>query len=199
MQRTSFADMTCSIARTLDVAGEWWSPLILRDVHLGITRFDELHRDLGISRKVLTERLERLVEQGVLERHAYSQHPLRYDYLLTEKGRELVDVLLAMVAWGDRWTAGELGPPVLLRHRRCGQLTHAEIRCAQCDEPLHAEEVEVEPGPGGSAGPGTRLVAERLAGHPRGQSTTKHGEQTDAEGINLAKELTEHRESGGGA
>jgi DNA-binding HxlR family transcriptional regulator len=163
VQRTSFADMTCSIARTLDVAGEWWSPLILRDVHLGITRFDELRRDLGISRKVLSERLERLVEQGVLERRAYSDHRHRYDYLLTEKGHELVDVLLAMVAWGDRWTAGESGPPVLLRHERCGELTRAEIRCASCGEPLHAEEVRVEPGPGGSAGPGTRVVAERLA------------------------------------
>jgi DNA-binding HxlR family transcriptional regulator len=179
MQRTSFGDMTCSIARTLDVAGEWWSPLILRDVHLGITRFDELHRDLGISRKVLAERLEHLVEQGVLERHAYSEHPLRHDYLLTEKGRELVDVLLAMVAWGDRWTAGEHGQPVFLRHSRCGELTHAEIHCAQCGEPLHAEEVEVEPGPGGSAGPGTRVVAERLAGRPRGMSTVEQGELSD--------------------
>jgi DNA-binding HxlR family transcriptional regulator len=168
MQRTSFADITCSIARTLDVAGEWWSPLILRDIHLGITRFDELRRDLGISRKVLTERLERLVEHGVLERGAYSEHPPRHNYLLTEKGRELVDVLLAMMAWGDRWTAGEQGAPVLLRHRRCGELTSAEIRCACCGEPLHADDVTVEPGPGGSAGPGTVVVAERLAAldHP---------------------------------
>jgi DNA-binding HxlR family transcriptional regulator len=169
MQRTSFADMTCSIARALDVAGEWWSPLILRDVHLGITRFDELRRDLGISRKVLTERLDRLVEQGVLAKRAYSARPPRHEYLLTDKGRELVDVLLAMVAWGDRWVAGESGPPVLLRHRGCGELTHAEIRCATCGEPLHADEVTVEPGPGGSAGPGTRVVAERLA-RQRGDS-----------------------------
>ena len=164
MQRTSFADMTCSIARTLDAAGEWWSPLILRDVHLGITRFDELQRDLGISRKVLSERLERLIEQGVLERRAYSQHPPRHDYVLTEKGGELVDLLLAMLAWGDRWKAGDKGPPVLIRHLGCGELTRAEIRCACCGEPLRADEVVVEPGPGGSAGPGTRVVAERLAG-----------------------------------
>jgi DNA-binding HxlR family transcriptional regulator len=163
VQRTSFADMTCSIARTLDIAGEWWSPLILRDVHLGITRFDDLRRDLGISRKVLSERLERLVEHGVLERRAYSERPPRGDYVLTQKGRELVDVLLAMVAWGDRWTAGEAGPPLLLRHRACGELTQAEIRCARCGEPLHAGEVTVEPGPGGSAGAGTRVVAERLS------------------------------------
>jgi DNA-binding HxlR family transcriptional regulator len=172
MQRTSFADMTCSIARTLDVAGEWWSPLILRDVHLGITRFDDLRRDLGISRRVLSERLERLVERGVLERRIYSQRPPRHDYLLTEKGRELVDVLLAMVAWGDRWVSGDDGPPVLLRHQRCGELTTAEIHCAMCGELLHADDVTVEPGPGGSAGPGTRLVAERLAA--RASSDASH-------------------------
>jgi DNA-binding HxlR family transcriptional regulator len=156
--------MTCSIARTLDVAGEWWSPLILRDVHLGITRFDDLRRDLGISRKVLTERLEHLVEQGVLVPRPYSKRPPRHDYVLTRKGGELVDVLLAMVAWGDRWTAGHKGPPVLLRHRGCGKLTRAEIRCAHCGEALHADEVTVEAGPGGSAGRGTRVVAERLPG-----------------------------------
>jgi DNA-binding HxlR family transcriptional regulator len=163
VQRTSFADMTCSIARTLDVVGEWWSPLILRDAHLGITRFDELRSDLGISRKVLSERLERLVEHGVLERRAYSERPPRHEYVLTDKGRELVDVLLAMIAWGDRWAAGEAGAPVLLRHDTCGELTHAEIRCAHCSGSLHAHEVTVEAGPGGSAGPGTRLVGERLA------------------------------------
>jgi DNA-binding HxlR family transcriptional regulator len=171
MQRTSFAHMTCSIARTLDIAGEWWSPLILRDVHLGITRFDDLRRDLGISRKVLAERLERLVEQGVLERRGYSERPLRHEYVLTEKGQELVEVLLAIVAWGDRWTAGETGPPVLLRHRACGELTQAEIRCARCGEPLRADEVAVEPGPGGSGGRGTRVVAERLAAASAAGST----------------------------
>jgi DNA-binding HxlR family transcriptional regulator len=164
VQRTSFADMTCSIARTLDTAGEWWAPLILRDVHLGITRFDDLRRDLGISRNVLSARLERLVDRGLLERRAYSDRPPRHDYILTDKGSELVDVLLAMVAWGDRWTAGSAGPPLLLRHQACGELTHAVIRCARCGEPLHSKDVTVEPGPGGSAGPGTRVVAERLAG-----------------------------------
>ena len=147
VQRTRFGDMACSIARTLDIAGEPWSPLILRDVFAGITRFDDLQRDLGISRKVLAERLEWLVKQGVLERRAYSERPPRHDYVLTEKGWELCDVLLAITAWGDRWTAGQAGPPALLRHRTCGQLTHAELRCAQCGEPLHAHDVDVTPGP----------------------------------------------------
>jgi DNA-binding HxlR family transcriptional regulator len=188
MRRTSFADMACSIARTLDVAGEWWSPLILRDVHLGITRFDELRRDLGISRKVLAERLERLVEQGALERRAYSEHPPRYDYLLTQKGRELVDILLAMVAWGDRWTAGKHGPPLLLRHGACGELTHAEIRCACCGEALHADDVTVEAGPGGSAGPGTRVVAERLA------SQTKAGSRAAGEAASSVQHVSDKAE-----
>ena len=148
MQRTRFGDMTCSIARTLDIAGEPWSPLILRDVWIGIARFDELQRDLGISRKVLAERLKWLVAHGVLERRRYSERPPRHEYVLTPKGRELCDVLMAITAWGDRWTAGDAGPPALLRHRTCGKLTHAEIRCAQCGEPLHSADVDVEAGPG---------------------------------------------------
>jgi DNA-binding HxlR family transcriptional regulator len=143
--------MACSIARTLDVVGEPWSPLIIRDVWVGITRFDDLQHDLGISSKVLSERLGRLVEQGVLERRRYSERPPRHDYILTEKGLAFCDVLLAITAWGDRWTAGDAGPPVLLRHRSCGEFTHAELRCARCDEPLHADEVEVHEGLGAAA------------------------------------------------
>lgn len=148
MQRTNFADMACSIARTLDIAGEPWSPLILRDVMVGITRFDDIQRDLGISRKVLTERLRWLLSHGILEQRAYSEHPPRHDYVLTAKGWELCDVLTAITAWGDRWTAGDAGPPVLLRHKACGKLTHAELRCAECGEPLHAKDIEFSPGPG---------------------------------------------------
>jgi DNA-binding HxlR family transcriptional regulator len=148
MQRTQFGEMACSIARTLHIAGEPWSPLILRDVFVGITRFDDIQRELGISRKVLAERLEWLVEQGVLERRPYSERPPRHDYVLTEKGWELCDVLLALTAWGDRWTAGAAGPPALLRHRTCGALTHAELHCAECGEVLRARDVDVEAGPG---------------------------------------------------
>jgi DNA-binding HxlR family transcriptional regulator len=148
MQRTRFGDMACSIARTLHVVGEPWSPLIVRDVWAGINRFDQLQRDLGVSSKVLAERLRWLVANGVLEKRAYSERPVRHEYLLTEKGHELCAVLMAITAWGDRWTAGEAGPPVLLRHRSCGQLTRAEVRCACCGEPLHGAEVALEPGPG---------------------------------------------------
>ena len=151
MQRTDFSQMTCSIARSLAVAGEPWSPLVLRDVWVGINRFDDLQRDLGISRKVLAERLKHLVEAGMLERRRYSQRPARDEYVLTEKGFGFVDVLMAMAAWGDRWTAGDAGPPVLRRHRSCGRLTQVELRCSVCGELLHATDVDVEPGPGMTA------------------------------------------------
>ena len=147
MQRTDFGKMACSIARTLDVIGEPWSPLILRDVWVGMTRFDQLLDDLGISRKVLTERLNHLVDHGVLERRPYDRRP-RYEYHLTQKGVELIDLLMVMVGWGDKWLAGEAGPPVLYRHHACGEISSVDLRCAHCGEPMHAADVDVLPGPG---------------------------------------------------
>ncbi|MGH3494899.1 MAG: winged helix-turn-helix transcriptional regulator [Sciscionella sp.] len=147
MQRTNFSDMACSIARTLDVIGESWSPLVLRDVWVGMNRFDQLQADLGISRKVLAERLAHLVEQGVLERRPYDARP-RYEYHLTAKGTELVDLLMVMVRWGDKWLAGAAGPPVLYRHHACGEISNVDPRCAHCGEPMHAGDVDLLPGPG---------------------------------------------------
>lgn len=148
MQRTKFGDMTCSIARTLDVIGEPWSPLILRDVFVGIDRFERIQADLGISRKVLTERLNWLVDSGVLERRQYEQRPPRFEYALTPKGTELVDLLMVMVAWGDRWSDDGNGPPVLYRHHACGEISHVELRCAHCGEPMRAGDIDLLPGPG---------------------------------------------------
>jgi DNA-binding HxlR family transcriptional regulator len=148
MQRTDFSEMTCSIARSLAVAGEPWSPLVLRDVWVGIKRFDDIQRDLGISRKVLAERLRHLVEAGMLERRPYSERPVRHEYVLTRKGFEFVDVLMAMAVWGDRWAAGDAGPPVLRRHRACGQIAQVEMHCSVCGERMHSADVDVEPGPG---------------------------------------------------
>lgn len=151
MQRTDYSQMVCSIARTLDVIGEPWSPLILRDVFVGITRFDQLQTELGMSRKVLTERLKWLVQQDVLRREPYSDRPPRYEYVLTDKGRELCDLLLVMARWGDRWTAGAAGPPVLYRHHHCGQVSHVELQCSACGQPMNAVDVDVLPGPGQAA------------------------------------------------
>jgi DNA-binding HxlR family transcriptional regulator len=155
MQRTQFSDMACSIARTLDIIGEPWSPLILRDIYVGMNRFAQIQQDLGISRKVLTERLNWLVDSGVLERREYSRHPPRHEYVLTAKGTELCDLLLVMVRWGDRWTAGEAGPPVLYRHHACGEISHVELHCSACGRPMRAVDIDLLPGPGSLAHPST--------------------------------------------
>lgn len=152
MQRTDFSQMACSIARTLAVVGEPWSPLILRDIYVGLTRFEQIHADLGISRKVLTTRLAHLVENEVLERRPYGQGS-RHEYVLTRKGQELVDVLMVMVRWGDDWLSGTAGPPVLYRHHACGDISTVELRCARCGEPMHADNVDVLPGPGADPAP----------------------------------------------
>jgi DNA-binding HxlR family transcriptional regulator len=129
----------------MSVLGEPWTALILRDLFIGVTRFDGLHGHIGVSRKVLAERLNRLVDEGIVEKRAYSRRPSRFDYLLTDKGWQLCDVLLAITAWGDRWTVPDDGPPALLRHRDCGTVAYPEIRCSHCDRPMTAHGTEVLP------------------------------------------------------
>ncbi len=151
MERKSFADMHCSVAQCLEVVGEWWSMLILRDVFFGVSRFDAFQDRLGISRNVLNQRLNKLVESGILTKKPYSQHPPRYDYRLTEKGRDLWPVLESMRQWGDRHAAPD-GPPVLMRHTNCGQISTAVMTCSSCGEPLEARSMQAVAGPGAPDG-----------------------------------------------
>jgi DNA-binding HxlR family transcriptional regulator len=162
MQRTDFGDMSCSIARALDILGESWTPLILRDLLIGFSRFDELQRDLGISTNVLTDRLRTLVDHGVVERRPYSTRPNRYEYRLTPKGEDAIPILLALVAWGDRWEAGRAGPPTYVVHVPCGRPVAAVAHCSECGEPLDLADLEYQKGPGSRRGPGTELLRERL-------------------------------------
>lgn len=162
MRQTSFAGMHCSLARGLEIMGDWWSPLIVRDVWLGLSRFDQLTEDLGISRNLLTARLAHLVKHGVLVRTPYQQRPTRYEYTLGPAGRDLVPVLQALTAWGDRWANGTDGPPVTFRHTTCGKTFVTTIACDQCGQPVGAGTAEPEPGPGGREAPGTLLVAPLL-------------------------------------
>ena len=166
MQRTSFGEMACSIARTMDVIGEPWSPLIVRNIYIGITRFDQLQHSLGISRKVLAERLRWLTENNVLERREYSGKPPRYEYVLTVKGLELFEVLMVMVRWGDKWLAGEAGPPVLYRHHACGRISHVELHCSECGKPMSATDIDVLPGPGGHMPDGAVPLVPPNGWHP---------------------------------
>jgi len=128
--------MPCSIARTMDIIGDKWTPLVLRDVALGISRFDALQRDLGISRKVLTQRLQALVDHEVIARTPYQDNPPRHDYTLTEKGADLAMVLVAIQAFGDKWSFGQAGPPLLWRHLSCGQVSTPVACCDHCGEPV---------------------------------------------------------------
>ena len=147
MKRTSFAGWPCSVARAVDLLGDWWTPLVLRDAMYGIRRFDDFERSLGVSRNVLSQRLGRLVDEGLLDKVAYQDRPPRYEYRLTDKGRDFFGVVAALIAWGDRWLAPD-GPPVTLRHTTCGHVTTAQVTCSECGEPLELREVRGELGPG---------------------------------------------------
>jgi len=152
MQRHRFDDMNCSVAQALDIVGEWWTLLIVRDALLGVTRFDDFHDRLGISRNVLTARLDRLVAAGVFERAPYQDRPVRHDYRLTAKGRALWPVVTALREWGDRWVLGEDHAPLVLVHDRCGKRCSTRLHCAHCGEELRGGEIHVEAGPGADAG-----------------------------------------------
>jgi DNA-binding HxlR family transcriptional regulator len=147
MHRANLAELPCSLARTLQIVGEWWSLLVLRDVCFGWNRFDEIHEHLGIARNILKARLDTLVEQGMVERRRYQQRPDRYEYLPTEKALDFVPALLAVVAWGDRWTATD-GPPVLFTHRTCGHDTVATVVCSSCSTSLARADLDFRAGPG---------------------------------------------------
>src|SRR5436190_8958064 len=109
MKRTPFARWPCSVARAVDLLGDWWTPLVLRQAFYGVRRFDDFQESLGIGRNVLTQRLNRLVDEGLLERRLYCEHPPRSEYVLTEKGRDFWPVLAAMTTWGDKWLDGGAG------------------------------------------------------------------------------------------
>src|SRR5437588_246731 len=143
----TYPDQHCSIAGTLELIGERWTMLVLRDVFLGVRRFDDFQRDLGIARNVLAARLGRLVDEGVLERVAYQERPERFEYRLTEKGLDLWPVLATLMQWGDKHVMGGR-PPVVLRHRGCGGEVTERLRCAKCGAELSARDVRAERGPG---------------------------------------------------
>jgi DNA-binding HxlR family transcriptional regulator len=144
---TGFA---CSIATTLEVVGDRWSLLILRNVFRGVRRFSAIQEDLGIARNLLTDRLNKLVEHDVLRKERYQDRPPRYEYRLTAKGADLSTSLIALMRWGDRWYAGGDGPVVLV-HDTCDSPLDHRIRCPTCDEPVSPQEIRsllTEPTPG---------------------------------------------------
>jgi DNA-binding HxlR family transcriptional regulator len=163
VQRTRLADVVCSLARTMDVIGEWWTPLILRDLLIGVTRFEDLRRDLGIASNVLADRLATLTKRGVVERRRYQANPARFEYILTEKGRDILPALAALLRWGDKWESGDKGAPALLVHQDCDKVTTPLVVCDHCHRELSADNVTAVAGPGGRGGSGTTVIAPILA------------------------------------
>jgi DNA-binding HxlR family transcriptional regulator len=134
----------CSIARTLEVVGEKWALLAVREVFLGNYRFDEMVRRTGAPRDTLAARLRTLVEGGILERRPYSDRPVRYEYRLTPAGRDLYPVILGLLRWGDEHLAGEAGPPLVLTHS-CGNRLVPELTCQACGQPVDPRDVTRQP------------------------------------------------------
>jgi DNA-binding HxlR family transcriptional regulator len=143
----------CSIARTLGVVGEKWTLLVLREAFYGLRRFDDFHTALGCARNLLATRLKTLVSHGLLDRVAYKDDRGRgrHEYHLTDKGRDLFPVVVALMQWGDRWNADESGPAMLLLHRDCGEPVTAELTCGAGHAALNARDVTPVPGPGAIA------------------------------------------------
>ena len=139
--------MQCSIAQTLEIVGEWWTLMVLRNISFGQRRFEAIQADLGIARNVLSDRLITLVEHGVLARVKYQDNPERFEYRPTAKGKDLLSVLMSLMAWGDKWAAPD-GKPLLVTHKDCGQVTTPTVVCSHCGGSLEWGHTQVAAGPG---------------------------------------------------
>jgi DNA-binding HxlR family transcriptional regulator len=150
MLKADYDGQNCSIARSLELVGERWTLLIVREAFLGTRRFDDFQKRLGLARNVLQARLERLVEAGILRREPYQERPPRHEYRLSAKGVDLWPVIVALLKWGDRHAAPN-GPPMILEHKGCGGEVDDRRRCTRCGADLEAWDVQARYGPGASA------------------------------------------------
>ena len=148
MLHRDYPALDCSVAKALEVIGERWSLLIVRAVMHGNRRFGEMQESLGIARNVLSARLQRLVDEDILERRAYPESPPRYEYFLTQKGLDLWPALIALLNWGDRYSPSPEGPRRLIVHKQCGGTVSERGICESCGKVLTARDAKQVPGPG---------------------------------------------------
>lgn len=153
MKRTDTSDWPCTIARSAAVLGDHWNLLLIRQACLGKRRFNGFQHALGIGRNILTLRLNKLVDEGVLRRVEYQRNPPRHEYRLTDKGRDVYPILAAMAAWGDRWLTGPEGTALVLRHTTCDHDMHAVVVCSECHQPLDVHDVRDAAGPSRASRP----------------------------------------------
>jgi DNA-binding HxlR family transcriptional regulator len=151
-----------SVGRTLNLVGERWTILILRESFFGVRRYGQFARNLNIPRPTLSLRLRKLVECGLLERIPYSTEPERHEYRLTQAGRDLFPAVIALMRWGDTYLAGPEGPPVVLRHELCGKHTRPHLTCDVCGEEINTRNVTPERGPGFAAEPASTSTTKQL-------------------------------------
>jgi len=137
----------CSIQRTLDLIGDRWTLLIIRDLFRGVRRFSRIQEDLGVARNLLSERLQMLVDAGIVEKSAYQERPVRYEYRLTVSGRGLSPALIALMRWGDQWCSGGQAPTELV-HDECGTRLELQPWCTDCRQPVNATHIASRPGSG---------------------------------------------------
>ena len=148
MSRSDLADQICTYARTIELLGNEWTLMILREMFLGARRFDDLRCQTGASPHTLSQRLKRLERAGILRRETYSERPPRHEYRLTARGRDLWPVIIAMKGWGDRWLdAGDGAPPVAITHKACGHAVVPHTTCPDCGEVMHAHDAEARLSP----------------------------------------------------
>lgn len=141
MKWDEISQQQCSVARVSAVLGDRWTLVILSDIFLGVRRFDDFQKRLGLSRTTLTSRLKLLESHGVLLRHKYQSTPDRYEYKLTQKGRDLYPVLSTLLNWGDKYYADDLGPPIVRRHLPCGHDIQPTLSCPECHRTIEAREI----------------------------------------------------------
>jgi DNA-binding HxlR family transcriptional regulator len=143
----TYEDQNCSIARALEMVGDRWTMLVVREAFMGTRRFEDYHHRLGCARNVLTDRLKRLVDGGILRKDRYQERPARYEYRLTRRGVELWPAVIALKSWGDRYLAPD-GPPLLVLHTDCGGEIDERLHCRNCGAELGPKDVYLERGPG---------------------------------------------------
>ena len=143
-----FTNDMCPVARTMEIFGERWTFLVIREAFYGTRRFDDLQRNIGAARNILSDRLKTLVEHGILRKQQYEDRPPRFEYRLTQKGRDLYPVLIAVMDWGNEHMPAPGGDPVRLQHKTCGKRTRPVMVCDRCGEPVDPREMRALPGPG---------------------------------------------------
>jgi DNA-binding HxlR family transcriptional regulator len=147
MEIRDFPRDACALGAALEHLGDRWTLLVLREAFFGVRRFEELRKHTGAAKNILSDRLARLVEAGILRRERYSEHPPRDEYRLTEKGIDLYPVIVTLAQWGGKWGGLELGPAVELQHRSCGAIVDPALTCPACGERIQARDMRPLPGP----------------------------------------------------